>query len=108
MGVILSAIGIYGVISYTVVQRTGELGIRMALGAQSRDVLWLVLGKGAVLVATGALFGGLGAYGVSKLLIAAYSIIANPRSANSPTSDSRSCGSRAAGLLHPGTPCNSR
>ncbi|HYK21476.1 MAG TPA: FtsX-like permease family protein, partial [Pyrinomonadaceae bacterium] len=69
VGVILAAIGIYGVVSYTVVQRTGELGIRMALGAQSRDVLWLVLGKGAVLVLTGAFLGGLGAYGISRLLI---------------------------------------
>jgi predicted permease len=69
VGVILAAIGIYGVVSYTVVQRTGELGIRMALGAQTRDVLWLVLGKGAVLVVTGALLGGAGAYGVSRLLI---------------------------------------
>ena len=69
IGVILAVIGIYGVVSYTVVQRTGELGIRMALGAQSRDVLWLVLGKGTVLVGIGALLGGFGAYGVSKLLI---------------------------------------
>ena len=69
VGLILSAIGIYGVVSYTVVQRTGELGIRMALGAQTRDVLWLVLGKGAVLVLIGAFLGGLGAYGVSRLLI---------------------------------------
>jgi len=69
IGVILAAIGIYGVISYTVVQRTGELGIRMALGAQSRDVLWLVLGKGAVLVVAGTLLGALGGYGVSRLLV---------------------------------------
>ena len=69
IGVILAAIGIYGVISYTVVQRMGELGIRVALGAQSRDVLWLVLGKGAVLVLIGAVLGGVGAYAVSRLLI---------------------------------------
>ena len=69
IGLILAAIGIYGVVSYTVVQRTGELGIRMALGAQSGDVLWLVLGKGAILVAFGALLGAAGAYGVSRLLI---------------------------------------
>ena len=69
IGVMLAAIGIYGVVSYTVVQRTGELGIRMALGAQSRDVLWLVLGKGAVLVVIGAFLGAAGAYAVSKLLI---------------------------------------
>jgi predicted permease len=68
VGVILAAIGIYGVVSYTVVQRTGELGIRVALGAQTRDVLWLVLGKGAVLVVIGAVLGGAGAYGVSRLL----------------------------------------
>jgi ABC-type antimicrobial peptide transport system permease subunit len=69
VGLILAAIGIYGVVSYTVVQRTGELGIRMALGAQSRDVLWLVLGKGALLILIGALFGIAGAYGVSRLLL---------------------------------------
>jgi predicted permease len=70
VGVLLAAIGIYGVISYTVVQRTGELGIRMALGAQARDVLWLVLSKGALLVLTGAVLGVIGAYIVSRLFIA--------------------------------------
>ena len=70
VGLILAAIGIYGIISYTVAQRTGELGIRVALGAQSRDVLWLVLGKGAVLIVSGALLGIAGAYGVSRILIA--------------------------------------
>jgi putative ABC transport system permease protein len=68
VGVLLAAIGIYGVVSYTVVQRTGELGIRMALGAQARDVMWLVLGKGAVLVLIGAVLGVAGGYGVSRLL----------------------------------------
>ena len=69
VGVILAAVGIYGVVSYTVVQRTNELGIRVALGAQTRDVMRLVLGKGAVLVLSGALLGAAGAYGVSRLLI---------------------------------------
>ena len=71
LGLVLSAIGIYGVISYVVVQRTGEFGIRMALGAQGRDVLWLVMRKGAVLILTGAMLGAVGAYAVAKLLIAA-------------------------------------
>ncbi|PWT93772.1 MAG: hypothetical protein C5B55_03910 [Blastocatellia bacterium] len=69
IGMILAVIGIYGVVSYTVVQRTGELGIRMALGAQARDVLLLVLGKGAVLILIGASLGGVGAYAISRLLI---------------------------------------
>lgn len=71
LGLVLAAIGIYGVISYVVVQRTGEFGIRMALGAQGRDVLWLVLRKGAVVILIGAMLGGAGAYAVGKLLIAA-------------------------------------
>ena len=69
VGLMLAAIGIYGVVSYTVVQRTGELGIRVALGAQRRDVMWLILGKGALLVLCGACLGGVGAYAVSKVLI---------------------------------------
>jgi len=54
-----------------VVQRTGEFGIRLALGAQGRDVLWLVLRKGAVLILMGAMLGGAGAYAVARLLSAA-------------------------------------
>ena len=69
IGVMLAVIGIYGVVSYTVAQRVGELGIRLALGAQTRDVLWLVLRKGAVLVVIGALVGAFGAYAVSRYLI---------------------------------------
>ncbi|HEV8136250.1 MAG TPA: ABC transporter permease [Pyrinomonadaceae bacterium] len=69
VGLLLAAIGIYGVISYTVVQRTGELGIRVALGAQRSDVMRLILGKGALLVVSGALLGVAGAYAVSRVLI---------------------------------------
>lgn len=68
LGLLLAAIGIYSVTAYSVAQRTGEIGIRMALGAQRRDVLWLVLSKGAALSLIGAVLGFGGGYAVGRLL----------------------------------------
>jgi putative ABC transport system permease protein len=64
----LAAVGIYGVMSYTVAQQTRELGIRLALGAETRSVLRLVLGKGLVLAGLGVGLGVAGAFALGKLL----------------------------------------
>ena len=69
LGLALSAIGIHGVTSYSVTQRTGEIGIRMALGAQAGDVLRLVLQRGSLLILLGVVIGAFGAYGVAQVLL---------------------------------------
>jgi putative ABC transport system permease protein len=68
LGLVLAMVGIYGVVSYSASQRTQEIGVRMALGAQRRDILRLVVGRGLVLVAIGIAVGLAGAFGVSRLL----------------------------------------
>jgi putative ABC transport system permease protein len=68
LGLLLAGLGIYGVISGFVVQRTNEIGVRMALGAQIRDVLRLVLGKGLRLSLLGTAIGLVGALGMTRVL----------------------------------------
>jgi putative ABC transport system permease protein len=57
LGLVLSVVGVYGVISYSVSQRTQEIGIRMALGAQPGSILGLILRQGVVIVAAGLVLG---------------------------------------------------
>jgi putative ABC transport system permease protein len=68
VAMLLSAAGIYGVTSYTVSQRTHELGIRLALGAQVGDVLKLILGQGMAVIGVGLLLGLGAAFGLMRLL----------------------------------------
>jgi putative ABC transport system permease protein len=64
----LAGIGIFGVIAYLVSRRTHEIGVRMALGAQRRDVLWLVLRPGMVMTIIGIGLGLLGAFAFTRVL----------------------------------------
>jgi putative ABC transport system permease protein len=68
VAVTLSAVGIYGIISFTVTQHTREIGIRMALGAQKRDVFKLILGQALVLVLSGTAIGLVAAFALTRLM----------------------------------------
>jgi putative ABC transport system permease protein len=68
IALVLSAVGLYAVTAYSVAQRTAELGVRMALGAQPAQVMWLVLRRALVQLAIGLPLGVAGAFGVGRLL----------------------------------------
>jgi predicted permease len=68
LALVLAAVGLYGVTAYAVAQRTRELGIRLALGAQPGDVLRIVLGQGARLVAIGLAIGTLASLALTRLM----------------------------------------
>ncbi len=68
LALVLGSVGIYGIVSYAVTQRTQEIGIRMALGAQAGDILRLILKHGVVLVFSGVVIGIAGALALTRFL----------------------------------------
>jgi len=68
-GLLLAALGLYGVMAYAVKQRTGEIGLRVALGAQRRHVLALIVGDGMKLTCFGVVIGLLAAWAATRLLV---------------------------------------
>jgi predicted permease len=68
LALLLGAVGIYGVMTYTVAQRTQEIGIRMALGASKSDVLRMIVGKGMLLVVIGTAIGLAGSFALTRLM----------------------------------------
>jgi ABC-type antimicrobial peptide transport system permease subunit len=78
LGLTLALIGLYGLVAYSVTRRTREIGIRMAMGAETADVLKMVLRQGLTLSMAGIVTGGVASVGVTLLLTASLAGIALP------------------------------
>jgi len=68
VGLVLTSLGIYGVVAYTVAQRTKEIGLRMALGSSRKNILWIILSQGMRFVAAGAVIGILASISAARFL----------------------------------------
>jgi ABC-type antimicrobial peptide transport system permease subunit len=68
IALVMSAVGLYAVMAYSVAQRTTEIGVRMALGADGRSVSWLILRRGLLQLTLGLTLGLAGAFGLSRVL----------------------------------------
>jgi ABC-type antimicrobial peptide transport system permease subunit len=98
LALLLSSIGIYGVMAYSVARRTREIGIRMALSAHSQNVLSLVVRQGMALVMSGVAFGLIAAFAVTRLIGSlSRSKIGRLRRRGRPVCLPRSSGSTEAG-----------
>jgi ABC-type antimicrobial peptide transport system permease subunit len=68
IALVMSAVGLYAVMAYSVTQRTPEIGVRMAMGAEGRQVSWLILKRGLLQLSLGLGLGLAGAFGLSRVL----------------------------------------
>ena len=101
LALLLAAIGIYGVMSYAVTERTHEIGIRVALGAGQKDVLKLIVGQGLVFIVSGLIIGLIGAYIATSLLCEPALRCKRARPYHFRRGHSRPDLDSACGLLHP-------